>query len=590
MNPVLRLSLAVLLLGCDTKGSSETADGGTVPCSDFALDGGTATWEMTDGPAGAAPVIADPDAPDTTATTEVEGSYTFASGATTVTVEVAYVVQTDEDTEADDGLLSLREAVDAAQQCPGPHTITAAEGLTALASPVAVTDPLGGDNDLTLVAPDGGAALTGDGPLLWPEGVLLTIEGVDITDGWSDSSDGGMIILGEGAALVMRGLSLTDNTNESGLYGGVVTGRFGNAVTLDGVTASGNHASQPGGVVYLTGSLEVRGGTSSTNSSEGCGGVFYVAGDASVSDTTFDQNTGARGGAVCVDGGALSVVGVDFTENISSELGGAVFVDGAGAVADFDGAVFTENLSVSGGALFLGESDALVTGVVFTDNEATGDALSHGGAIASRGGLVVEDSSFTSNLASGADKDGLLSQGGAIALSSLTNTHTLSVARSTFVDNAAEQGGAIAETFAASVQVSEATFSGNQALYGGAASFAPVGHVSFTDTTISGSSASEDGGAIYFQGTTRDYADNTANLFLSDTTVQGNSAGGFGGGVYSLIGDVILAGASVTGNTAQAVSSLPVGGGVCNDGGWVSGAAAVSGNSPDELCDDSRSE
>jgi uncharacterized repeat protein (TIGR01451 family) len=159
----------------------------------------------------------------------------------------------------------------------------------------------------------------------------------------------------------------------------------------------------------------------------------------------------------------------------------------------------------------------------------------YGGGVLNRGTLILNNSSLSSNRASG-----ILGGGG------IYNTGTLIVSGSSFSANRAETyGGGICNDYDGMVTVSNSTFAGNSAGQGGgiANGFWNTGTMTVSGSTFSGNYGSTGGGGIYnLRG--------MANV--SNSTFAGNSAGygGFGGGGILNLGMLTVSNSTFSGNSA----------------------------------------
>jgi predicted outer membrane repeat protein len=183
-------------------------------------------------------------------------------------------------------------------------------------------------------------------------------------------------------------------------------------------------------------------------------------------------------------GGPVTITDSAFLSNTSTvgslEGGGAVYLRGMDGLVSIVGSTFRNNTARSGGAVFLngqggGVADLAVSSSVFTGNAANGTGVpaavdGNGGAIGANilGDLTVADSVFAGNTA-GVD-------GGAIAVSIFNPASTMSIARSTLVDNGArfQGGGFWTSTPDGTLSVESSTFAGNTLSY--AQGDAPLGN------------------------------------------------------------------------------------------------------------------
>lgn len=204
------------------------------------------------------------------------------------------------------------------------------------------------------------------------------------------------------------------------------------------------------------------------------------------------------------------------------EIIGNVTVDGPGAgllTVDANGNSRVFNLPGNDPAI-----DITLRGVRVANGSA-----SRGGGLRVRNGILrVEECVFENNVA--------IDEGGALSSSAVTLTLT----DSTFLNNEADEGGAI------EVQGDGAChrghFEGNQSTEdGGAVSFGG-GTFIISDTLFTGNDAIDEGGAI----------DNNGNdLLLLNCTLSGNTAGTTGGGINNQ-GGLTVVNSTLTGNRADA--------------------------------------
>ena len=192
-------------------------------------------------------------------------------------------------------------------------------------------------------------------------------------------------------------------------------------VALSGVSLQGGDAGVSyGGLIFVRDSELILDGCSLSNAVSARGGAIYsYSTDLYVSDTTFSSNqsltdgsTPARGGAIRSENGTTTLVNSIFSTNSCDYgFGGAVSTYNSDTV--IDSCAFTENSvgSLYGGALMVWDADATISDTTFERNSAD---------------LLVE---------------GDHASGAAIGVAG-SNPGTLSVLRSTFLDNSSEIGRA----------------------------------------------------------------------------------------------------------------------------------------------------
>ena len=181
-----------------------------------------------------------------------------------------------------------------------------------------------------------------------------------------------------------------------------------------------------------------------------------------------------------ITGETVSLKKLKVTNGYSTASGGAINnVKGNLIVKD---CTFTNNLAITGGAICT-YNKLTVDNCTFTNNKAA----NYGGAIDSFGKVNINNCTFKNNQAT---KDG----GGAI-VSGGNPGDSLTVKKSTFINNRAEDGGAIDTYIKATI--SSCTFTNNRAMKkdAGAIDFR-YGHSTVNSCTFKNNQAKRNGGAI----------------------------------------------------------------------------------------------
>lgn len=334
----------------------------------------------------------------------------------------------------------------------------------------------------------------------------------------------------------------------------------GGQITLSGGGGTRLFNVQNGATLTLQ-AITLRDGYSSSD-----GGAIYVErlGTAVLTDAFIHDSVAANGGAIALNGwgsgdpgGTLTVSGGGFSGNQSTNAaisgggngGGALYISG-GSTATVDGASFTDNRSVNGGAVHILGSNLTVTSSTFSGNVADNSAGGGGGgaiyvdgtkgfngtisvqtsqfsgnhtnqlggAIFSfpegNGQTIIEQSTFSGNYAVGQG------QGGALYHQSATGNGALTITASTFSGNwahgqngRASQGGAL-WLLDAPVTITNSTFVGNDATtqealaaddwrrgFGGAIRTSSA--TTIVNSTLANNSAGFVGGAIAGPATVR---------------------------------------------------------------------------------------
>jgi predicted outer membrane repeat protein len=279
-------------------------------------------------------------------------------------------------------------------------------------------------------------------------------------------------------------------------------------VILDGVTLQNNSASGSGGGAASDGPLEV------------------------YSSLVLGNRAGEDGGGLWSPD--IEIYGGELRDNWAGRSGGAAI-----SVTVIEGASFIGNQARigSGGAVELGLGATRVVGARFENNRAgdVGGALYHPFTVGS-GSLDVSNSLFLGNQAvpSPGDDTERGWRGGAIAVDGFSSAVSLTVNDSRFEGNVAQYtGGAIVQTgYDGSITVSRSSFLNNQAVIGssGAVGFSVKGALS--DVDFIGNRAGTFGGALA-QFTPENATVGKNPLVVDAGRFIDNSAGGDGGAIYS---------------------------------------------------------
>ncbi|EFL88091.1 calcium-binding protein [Ahrensia sp. R2A130] len=343
-----------------------------------------------------------------------------------------YVVTTTNESTATDGVISLREAL-----------------IAANTDQVFGDAAAGSDSDIiTFAAGLSGQSITLSlGELAINTAQAITINGdidgngaADITIDRETGMGSDFRIFTNNGTLTLNDLIIRDGAATDN--GGAVFSTF--ALTTNNVTFSDNIATTNGGAIYSTGTLTLTDTMFDSNEAEGenvgegGGGIFNAGGTVTITDSTFDSNRAAgilgSGGAVFSSGGTLGVDDVVFTMNNANRAGGALegtngtiitsqystydsnsaldlpgnggaaHISDAGTTFNSTSDVFdSNNANRDGGGLWVGATSiATIDTGDFIDNALTGDGAGVGGAIyvMDGGDLNVTNTAFFGNNAS----------------------------------------------------------------------------------------------------------------------------------------------------------------------------------------------
>ncbi|TVS14618.1 MAG: choice-of-anchor C family protein, partial [Planctomycetaceae bacterium] len=496
-------------------------------------------------------------------------------------LSTVFVVNSLEDNTLEDGVITLREAI-AAANCgcqvgdapPGgefneirfdPSLAGGTIRLARASSPFMVAANITivglGKDQLTIdgdVNEDG----TGNSRLFDVNaGVTLTVSDITLTNGYASegtsggaiythgtlvlndcvlsnhyaSNDGGAIYASADSPSVTLTNSEVRDSTALGIGGGITS--LGGSLVSDGAIIRGNSAHSGGGI-YSSGSLQI---TNSSvieqNSAVHQGGGFWAGGELTISDSSVADNTATWGGGGYARNWALAVLtNATFQRNTASTDGGAWFSENQRPV-QMTGCTFAENHAERHGGAASGLNSAEILGTRFEENTAG----SYGGAISSGGILIISESTFDKNAAN---------TGGA-----LHTRGTVTVDSSVFTENSAVFGGAI-NHWNRPLVIGQSFFEGNFAGNSGGA-IRNQGPGTFLNSTFRLNQASHNGGAFFTFG------DNFTSV-IEGCLIEQNQAANNGGAIWTNQRRV-----EISATTIQDNSTHSIGGGIYVDGGLL---------------------
>jgi hypothetical protein len=334
------------------------------------------------------------------------------------TTPAAFVVTGAGDTIATDGVITLREAITAANTnaasgdapagAAGLDTITFSPALTGriitLTSALpAISEALTimglGANKLTINANATGRVFANNA------GVTATISSLTVTGGLVTSGGGGGIL--NNGNLTLSGVTVTNNTARGVSGGGVLTTGAGAQLTMSGCTDSANLSVFGAGVDIANGSAAISGSAISNNVASGSGGGIRVESSATltVTGSTIANNNAIGNG---INGGGISNAGtlsVDscavFGNTCSIECGGIFSGQNTTATATIRNTTIANNSAQDVGGLLIRNGSGVVNNCTITGNftassgfgnEAGG--LSFGGTTLTMNNTIVALNSF----------------------------------------------------------------------------------------------------------------------------------------------------------------------------------------------------
>jgi predicted outer membrane repeat protein len=331
------------------------------------------------------------------------------------------------------------------------------------------------------------------------EGQSSILNGLTITKAYAPDDDGGGIFcVGASPAIENCIISgCTAGNIGSGLYnyGGGMSNKNSSMPTLTNCTFSDNSAQYGGGMHNRDSRPTLNNCTFSVNSAMYAGAMYNYNSSPTLTDCTISYNSVPSPAGGCA---------------------GAIYIRG-GSSATLINCTISGNSGDSGGAI-ASKGNLIMTDCTFSVNTAGYS----GGAIQNRGGnMMLTNCTFSSNSAS--DKGGAIYNSG---YSTLTNC--------TFTQNSATgdtgYGGGM-YNFKSNPTFNNCIFNGNWVDRAGGGIYNGYGSPTLTNCTFSGNSAGQDGGGM-------------SNLYYGSPTLincafRGNSASWNGGGMNSRgVGDI----------------------------------------------------
>lgn len=281
----------------------------------------------------------------------------------------------------------------------------------------------------------------------------------------------------------------------------------GKGHTLDGKNGENSIIYSNTGTITLKNLILING----QSVYERIGGAIYISGSAkfTIINCTFKDNNADHYGGAIVNGvkdNALTIIDSKFINNkVSTNNGGAIYSKGQLIVHNSH---FEGNSANSGGAICCEVSSDIINSTFISNSANSGVFSKYGGAIYSKNDLYIENCNFTSNNAN---------QGGAVYVSK-----DLLVKKSSFDKNTAGEGGALYVEGSYTI-IEGSTFKNNraQSSHGGAINANKWTHIG--NSTFITNTAENRGGAIY-----TDYIQ-----FSGAVSFINNSGKGHGGAVYT---------------------------------------------------------
>ncbi len=262
-----------------------------------------------------------------------------------------FTVNTLIDTNAADGLTTLREAITSANANPDTDTINFAASLTA-SGPAVI--------QLTNSGHVGEIAINNNVTITGPGAQLLTVKAYDPTTTVGDGSR--IFNIDDGSAATdkvvnISGLTLTggDLSRTAGVGGAIFSKE---TLTITNSTISGSGAKVGGGV-YGAGSTTINSSTIRGNISAYGGGIFQFQKSLIVNNSTIsaNQTPSSNGGGIEVSGANMTITNSTISGNISGAGGGIASYN---TTANVNNSTVAFNYgNVAGGGIYVAGSGSM---------------------------------------------------------------------------------------------------------------------------------------------------------------------------------------------------------------------------------------
>ena len=189
---------------------------------------------------------------------------------------------------------------------------------------ITLSEPLPQLNS-TITIEGNGHSISGDDrfTIFTVAGGKLTIKDLTLTDGYSETNGGAILLQGD-AQLELENVTFAENNAR---HGGAISvvGFYGSAI-VRGSVFTGNRAGTGGGaILWNGGTLTVENSAFSANEAEAWGGAIETLnGRANIANSTFSSNVASSGGAIFASGATTTMTHLTLVDNRAWFEGNAV--------------------------------------------------------------------------------------------------------------------------------------------------------------------------------------------------------------------------------------------------------------------------
>jgi predicted outer membrane repeat protein/parallel beta-helix repeat protein len=352
-------------------------------------------------------------------------------------------------------------------------------------------------------AAESGGAIYATGSVAISSSELGEVGGT--TDDWNIADNNGGVAYVEGPTLTVTNSTFGGNyaDNNGGVFYVEET-----TVRITGSTFTGNYADdESGGVIHAEQDGQVITVTNSTfignNAYSGDGGALSAdGGDIVVSNSVFTNND-ANYGAIAVDDGSVSVNKVTMRQNDAGDEGGAIW---SGVDVTVLSSRFIDNYADGhGGAIYLEEGIATISGSVFEGNETADEG----------GGIYLSDCE-SSKVSRNTFVENHADSGGAIN-DSCNDDAVVTLEANTFTRNTAEDWGAALDHDSDSLLIFRSNRFTSNAVSDGEGGALWINYAKFYKNRFESNSATDCGGAVYVSNSDFNTLARGGNVFKRNT-------------------------------------------------------------------------
>jgi CSLREA domain-containing protein len=454
------------------------------------------------------------------------------------------VVNSDADSVANDGVCTLREAINsansdlpsggAAGECAagsGADTITFAGNYTiTLGSqlPGIFTDiTINGNGSANTIVQAHALPNTATDRILYVNGGNVTINGTTLRNGRCSGGCTGPFSTAAGGVMIANGSFTLQDSNLEGNHasqgGGALFIYSANAsATILNSSVSNNSSGAAAGGIYMNeGTLIVENSAINSNNTVTTGGGLYTLNaSVTVENSIFSGNSSASGGGAFLSNNTTAAFSeVTFSGNsVTSSGGGLQSQTGSLDLTNvtFDGNSVTSATSAHGGGLYISSNSPMLSNVTFSGNTVTGIAGTHGGGMYSeQASPVMNQVVFSNNAADGPINN---SFGGGLSISQGSPI----IENATFIENSSAFNGGGLYSNGSNMTVTNTSIEMNTAIDGGGV-YLNTGSPTLENVLVKENTATNEGGGLYM----------FADADINTTTFDSNEAI-YGGGMYSI--------------------------------------------------------